>query len=115
VVLLRGSGEFTGHGYDFSVVMDGSGDGGVPHGKLLMDFGAAVVGADAGALAASRDAVQRALGEDALADAAGVAAIFNAVVRIADATGIPLEDAKAAASQEIRTEIGIDAFADGKA
>jgi hypothetical protein len=115
VVLLRGSGEFSGHGYDFSVVMDGSGDGGVPQGKLLMDFGAAVVGGDAGDLAACRDAVRRALGEEALADAAGVAAIFNAVVRIADATGIPLEDAKAAASDEIRAEIGIDAFADGKA
>ena len=94
--------------------MDGSGDGGVPHGKLLMDYGAAVVGADADGLATCRDAVRRALGEKALADAAGVAAIFNAVVRIADATGIPLEDAKAAASQAVRAEIGIDAFADGK-
>jgi len=94
--------------------MDGSGDGGVPHGKLLMDFGAAVVGADAVGLAACRDAVRRAMGEEALADATGVAAIFNAVVRIADATGIPLEDAKAAASRAVRAEIGIDAFADGK-
>jgi hypothetical protein len=114
VVLLRGSGDFSGHGYDFSVVMDGSGDGGVPQGKLLMDFGAAVVGNDDGALAACRDAVRRALGEEALADAAGVAAIFNAVVRIADATGIPLEDAKAVASQAVRAETGIDNFANGE-
>jgi hypothetical protein len=115
VVLLRGSGDFTGNAYDFSVVMDGSGDGGVPQGKLLMDFGSAVVGGDAGDIASCRDAVRRALGEEALADAAGVAAIFNAVVRIADATGIPLEDAKAAASHDVRAEIGIDAFAEGKA
>ena len=94
--------------------MDGSGDGGVPQGKLLMDFGAAAVGDDDDGLAACRDAVRRALGYEALADAAGVAAIFNAVVRVADATGIPLEDAKAAASLEVRAEIGIDAFADGK-
>lgn len=115
MVLLRGSSDFTGHKYDFSVVMDGSGDGGVPQGKLLMDFGAAAVGGDDDSLTACRDAVRRAVGEEALADAAGVAAIFNAVVRIADATGIPLEDAKAAASQAVRAEMGIDAFADGKA
>jgi hypothetical protein len=112
--LLRGSGDFTGHGYDFSVVMDGRGDGGVPQGELLMDFGAAVLGDDPARLATCRDAVRHALGDDALADAAGVAAIFNAVVRIADATGIPLEDAKADASRDVRAAIGIDAFAKDK-
>ncbi|MCW5747230.1 MAG: hypothetical protein KIT36_13655 [Alphaproteobacteria bacterium] len=114
MVLLRGSGDFTGQHYDFAVVMDGTGDGGVPHGKLLMDFGAAVVGDSADRLNACRIAVQNTLGADALADAAGIAAIFNAVVRLADATGIPLEDAKEAASRVVRAEIGIDAFAVGK-
>ena len=111
MVLLRGSGEFTGDRYDFSVVMDGSGDGGVPDGKLLMDFGAAVVGGDSGTRAVQRGALRTRLGEAALVDAAGVAAIFNAVVRVADATGIPLEAAKAQASAGVRAEIGIDAFA----
>jgi hypothetical protein len=94
--------------------MDGGGHGGVPHGQLLMDFGGAVIGDDPARLAACRDAVRRALGDEALADAAGVAAVFNAVVRIADATGIPLEDAKAVASRDVRAAIGIDAFAEGK-
>jgi hypothetical protein len=36
------------------------------------------------------------------------------VVRVADATGIPLEDAKAAASSELRASLKIDDFSDGK-
>jgi hypothetical protein len=89
--------------------MDGAGDGGVPHGQVLMDFGAAVLGQRPD-LDRCRDAVRDALGNEALADAAGVIAIFNAVVRVADATGIPLETAKEEASRSIRADIGIDAF-----
>ena len=39
-----------------------------------------------------------------------VLASFNAYPRIADATGIPLEDAKAAATASLRRELGLDAL-----
>ena len=90
--------------------MDGASDGGVPQGRLLMAYGAAALGHDAAALADARAAVRQALGEAAMVDAAGVIGIFNAVVRIADATGIPLEDTKAEISANLRQELGIDAF-----
>jgi len=90
--------------------MDGAGDGGVPQGDLLMRFGEAAVGESAAALAAARSQVRDALGEAATIDAAGVIGIFNAVVRIADATGIPLEAYKAEISGDLRRELGIDAF-----
>ena len=43
-------------------------------------------------------------------DAAGVLAIFNAVVRVADATGIPLEEQKAAMSADFRGALGINDY-----
>jgi hypothetical protein len=50
------------------------------------------------------------LGEAAMMDAAAVIAAFNAYPRIADATGIPLEDAKVAASATLRAQLGLEAF-----
>ncbi len=50
------------------------------------------------------------MGPGCLVDAAATVAIFNAVVRIADSTGIPLEDAKAEMSEELRDNLGIDGF-----
>ena len=50
----------------------------------------------------------------ALVDAAAVAALFNGIDRVADATGIPLEDEKAESTAEIRAAIGIDDFAAAK-
>ncbi len=53
------------------------------------------------------------MGAAALVDCAGVVAVFNAVVRIADATGIPLETYKEEISVELRRELGIDDYAGG--
>jgi len=51
------------------------------------------------------------VGGAALVDAAAVIGGFNGIVRIADAMGIPLEDAKAADSAEWRASLGIDRYA----
>ena len=61
-----------------------------------------------------REALRQAVGDEGLVDAAGVAATFNAIDRIADATGIPLEDAKAAVSADFREALAIDSYADGR-
>jgi hypothetical protein len=45
-----------------------------------------------------------------LADAAGVAALFNAIDRVADSTGIPLEADKAEMTEAMRAQLGIDDF-----
>lgn len=88
----------------------GDGDGGVPHGRLLVRFAESVLGDDEAALTAVRGEILAAMGGEALADAAGVAGLFNAIDRVADATGIPLEDWKASDSADFRAALGINAF-----
>jgi hypothetical protein len=54
---------------------------------------------------------EKAFGPERTADdAAGVVGLFNAIDRIADATGIPLEAEKAEASADFRAALGIDRF-----
>ena len=91
-----------------------AGDGGVAHGAVLVRFAEAVLGDDDIALMAARGALERALGPAGLVDAAGVVGLFNAIDRVADATGIPLEPEKAAATADFRAALAIDAFAAGR-
>jgi hypothetical protein len=79
-----------------------------------MAFADAVLGEDDAPLAAARDALRTAMGEPALVDSAAVAALFNAIDRVADATGTQVEDEKAALTVELRARMGIDAYARGK-
>ena len=92
----------------------GGGDGGVPDGRLLVAFAEAVLGEDDDALARARDALAAVLGLPGLVDAAGVIGLFNAIDRVADATGIPIEDAKAQSTADIRAALGINAFAESR-
>jgi hypothetical protein len=87
------------------------GDGGIPHGAVLVSLADAVLGDDEDALGALRLAAYRALGPAGLSDAVAVIGLFNAIDRVADATGIPLEPDKAAASADFRVALGLDRFA----
>ena len=82
----------------------------MPYGRLLVAFADAVLGEDAGALTRAREALAAALGPAGLVDAAGVVGLFNAIDRVADATGIPLEPEKAAASADFRARLDLDRF-----
>ena len=113
--LLRASAKHSGKTFDLSVVMSGIGDGGIVHGQELMTFAEATLGDDSRALGEARRSVLMALGPAALVDAAGVAGLFNAIDRVADATGTPLEDWKAEATSDVRSAIGIDDFVVRKA
>jgi hypothetical protein len=77
---------------------------------LLVRFADAVLGDDEIALMRARDALAAALGPSGLVDAAGVIGLFNAIDRVADATGIPLEPEKAAASADFRAALDLDRF-----
>ena len=93
--------------------MNGDPASGIPASAILSNFAETIVtGADN--LAQARSAVAAALGQAAMIDAAAVVAGFNGITRIADATGIPLEPAKAEETQPWRATLGIDRFGDLK-
>ena len=80
----------------------------------MIEFAEAVLDDDDNRLKAARQAINDTLSPEAVVDSAAVAALFNAIDRVADATGAPLEDDKAEISAALREEIGIDAFAANK-
>ncbi|NKB22234.1 MAG: hypothetical protein GKS01_17245 [Alphaproteobacteria bacterium] len=89
---------------------EAEGDGGVPNGAMLVNFAEAIAGDDAQRLQDARNEVTATLGADGLVDACGIAATFNAIDRIADSIGIPIDDVRLEPTAEFRRELGIDAF-----
>ena len=81
---------------------------------MLIAFAEAVVGSDDVALAQAREAVITAMSAAALVDAAGVASNFERMVRIADSTGISLDDRMAQLTKTVRDELQLERFAGSK-
>ena len=107
--LLRASGQHGGEKFELGGALEGDGaQVGVPHGALLVEFGEAMLRGDDARRTAARQALFRELGPAALADAAAIVASFNSVVKIADACGIPLEDFKAEATEDLRAELALE-------
>ena len=93
--------------------MQGAGGIGVAHEADLLGFADTVI-ADADELGRARMALIERVGKEAMIDAAAVVAGFDAITRVADGTGIPLEQPKAEASASWRASLGIDTFWTGK-
>ena len=106
------SSELDGESVDLHAVTAGAAGGasGVPHDRQLIALAEAVVwGGDPELGEARRDALAT-LGPESFVAAAAVASNFERMVRIADATGIPLDGPLDAISAGMRAELGIDAF-----
>ena len=128
MVLLRESSRVLGHDIDVDAVVDAGrapvgGNYGFPAAAELLAFASAanraanpamVAGGDAAdlpeALADARDRLVGAVGAAGLLEAAATVAAFNGLVRVADGTGIELDDAMIVASSEVRTELGLDSL-----
>ena len=107
-------------------IVEGGADSGVAGDEALLAFVDAVIDTttppdvardavvarlgEAAMIDAARDAVVDRLGEWAMMDAAAVIAGFDAITRVADGSGIPLEPEKAAATADWRSDLGIDDF-----
>ena len=76
------------------------------HGDLLLAFADAVILGPHADLVAARERVLGTLGEAALVDAAATIASFNAVVRLADASGIPIEAHKHEVVEALEESLG---------
>ena len=111
--MLRASIETQGEEVDLRGLTDGkaAGESSIPGAAALVDFVEATLGGNTDEIAAARDLVRSELGSEALVDAAAVIGNFERMVRVADGTGIPLDAAVNVATEEIRSELGIDAFA----
>jgi hypothetical protein len=111
-MLLRASGKVTGEAFDMHVITEGgtTTPSGVAHGETLVAFAEAVVGEDKAAVAVARQHVQDELGPEALVDAAAVASNFERMVRIADSTGIPLDEVVYEKTVDVREELHLDRF-----
>ncbi|MFT4518031.1 MAG: hypothetical protein ACI9JM_000408 [Halioglobus sp.] len=91
-------------------VVNGNGDGGVQYGAELSKFAEAVASQNEPALTQARKVLFDAAGSDVLVDAAGVAGNFQRMVRIADATGIPVDGMMGALSGSIQDDLNLRRF-----
>jgi hypothetical protein len=108
VALLRASSSALG-GADLDVV-DALGSGcGVPHGPTLLAFVDALED-DAADLPTRRAAVLAAFGEAGLVEACLTVSAFNGLTRVADGTGIRLDDGTMAATTDLRAALRINDF-----
>ena len=109
-MLLRASGEKEAADYDLTAITDRSKDSGVVHGELLTTLAEQIAGSAWQALRKTRASAIEAMGEQAATDALVVASAFNGITRVADATGIPLDENTEQTTVGMRDLVGLDAF-----
>lgn len=90
--------------------MDATADSGVAGGAVVIEFADAVLDTDGARLEAARAALLLFVGAAGLVDSAAIVSTFNAIVRIADATGMPLSDAVLEETAEFREALGVNDF-----
>ncbi len=111
-MMLSLSVENQGKEVDLSGVVKGADevDERIPAGKVLARFAEAVVLGTEADVSAARGEVIEAVGPEGFVDAAAVIGSFERMVRIADGTGIPLDETTMMRSENIREELGINSF-----
>ncbi len=110
-MLLRVSGQSEGAEIDLATINGTAGDGGILHGAKLVAFTEAVMGDEEDALRRERAALREVLSDEAFVDTAAVIGSFNVVDRIADSTGIPLDDMMEAMTRDLREDLDLARFA----
>ncbi|MBS1265271.1 MAG: hypothetical protein MAG471_01112 [Acidimicrobiaceae bacterium] len=113
-MLLRESSEAVDQVVDLAATTGGDvqnvAGSGVPHDDLLTAYAeAAHDGPEAARLLDAQ--MLEAVGSGGLVDAAATVAVFNGLVRSADATGIPLDEDVMERTVDERAELGLNVFA----
>jgi len=91
-------------------VDENKGESCVSNGALLTKFVEAILQGTYAEQLAARQSVRATLGDAAFVDTCATVASFNSVVKIADGTGIPLEDAKETKTMEMRDSLRLNEF-----
>ncbi len=112
-MMLRASVDAIGGDFDIHAVTEGAprAGKGIPHAEALIAFAEAVVARHDDQLANARARVLEELGPQGVVDAAGAASNYKRMVRIADATGIPLDAHLADATHDLREQLSLDQLA----
>lgn len=110
--MLRVSANKTNSEIDINMIM---GDESLDHTDIefareLMNFASSLASRDETSLKTARDNLVAIAGDAVLIDAAGVAANFQRMVRIADATGIPVDSNSNEISNQVRTDLDLYQF-----
>ncbi len=112
-MLLRRSGEKTEKKFNLAGITGAkTGDIGVSDEGVLVALAEAVCGADSVQIKAARNAAVDCIGGEATVDVIGIAAAFNGITKVANATGLPLDDATESSTQEMRESAQIDLYSD---
>ena len=110
-MLLRASSQVEGEEVGLGGIVDGvASETGVPHEVALIQFAEAGLGDDTELIRECRERVTREMGSEAMIDAACVIANFQRMVKIADATGIPLDAPAAMMTEGIRVDLGLNEY-----
>jgi hypothetical protein len=107
-MLLRASSEALGIDVDPSAVVGGAAATGVEHGDVLAAY--AVAAHEGDGLDRATTAVRTAVGDAGWVEAAMTVAVFNGLVRTADASGIPLDERVVSATADDREALGLTAY-----
>ena len=110
-MLLGASSQQSGLEANLNAVTEAHTDPGVPHAAHLRALTEAAIGGDWLGLEAVRKNSEKDMGVQQTVDALVVAAAFNGITRVADATGIPLDANTEYATTEMRSQTGIQNFA----
>ena len=109
-MLLRASSNATDREVDLASAVGQGSAVGVDHGDLLLRY-AEITNRDPSEASALADEMLAAVGPAGLVEAASTIAIFNGLVRSADAIGIPLDDVVMGSTAGHRSALGINDYA----
>ena len=108
-MLLRASSNASGQDVDLTSTVGKASADGVHHGDLLLQY-AERANRDPSATFNLIDEMLLAVGPNGLVEAAATIAIFNGLVRSADAIGIPLDDVMMSSTADHREALGINKY-----
>ena len=109
-MLLRASGQPDQKDYDLNSVTDEHIDPGVDFGHWLRSLTEATIQSRWDELVTIREEAGAVMGTQSMVDALVVASGFNGITRVADATGIPLDENTQQMTVDMRESTGIERF-----
>ena len=109
-MLLGASGKQQNEEFNLNAVTDDHTSSGLRHDRWLRGLTEATINRDWLTLADIRPQAEAEMGLQQVVDTLTVAAAFNGITRVADATGIPLDESTAQITHNMRQATGIEAF-----